>query len=82
MYATDGAAVVLVVVACREDAGAVEVQAPRAGGRVGSRGPVVAVGTLAVEAIAPALGEDTGPSTRVLPIRVVSRARRALVITT
>ena len=64
--ATDSTAVALVVAAdvTRVDAGAAEEQTPRAGGRVGSRGPVVAVGTLAEEAIAPVAGEDAGPSTR------------------
>ena len=65
--ATDGEAAPLVAVACRVDVGAAEVQVPCVDGRVGGRGPVIAVGTLVVEAIAPAPGEDTGPSTPVLP---------------
>ena len=62
--ATDSTAVVLVVAETRDDVGAVEVQVPRVGGRVDGRGPVVAVGTLAEEAIVPVAGEDAGPSTR------------------
>ena len=63
--AADSTAVELAAAAVtREDAGAAEAQVPRVGGRVGSRGPVVAVGTLAAEAIAPVAGEDAGPSTR------------------
>lgn len=75
--ATDSVAVVLVAeVVTWVDAGAVEVQAPRAGGRVVSRGPVVAAGTLAVEAIAPVAGEDAGPSTRKLPTCIIGARYR------
>lgn len=67
-HATDSEAAVLVdVVVTWADAGAVEAQVPRVGGRVDSRGPVVAEGTLAEEAIEPVAGENAGPSTRKLP---------------
>ena len=74
--ATDGGAVVLVVAVTWKDIGAVEEQAPRGVGRAGSRGPVVAVGTSAAEAIVPAAGEDAGPSTRKLPVSVLARCSR------
>ena len=71
-HATDsGAAVLAVAAATWADAGAVEEQVPRVGGRAGSRGPVVAVGTLVEEAIVPGAGENTGPSTPKLPTCIV-----------
>ena len=74
--ATDSEAVVLVAVAATwVDGGAVEEQAPRAGGRAGSRGPVEADGTLAAETTAPFAREDAGPSTRKLPTCWVARCR-------
>lgn len=77
MHATDGVTAVLVAAAVTwVDVGAVEVQAPRVGGRVGSRGAIVAVGTLEDEAIAPAAGENAGPSTRKLPVSIIARRSR------
>ena len=76
MHAADSEAVVLTTAAATwVDAGAVDVQVPRAGGRVGSRGPVVAVGTLVAEATVPVAGENAGPSTRVLPACWVTSGR-------